>query len=146
MSLNYQPDGTRIWWDGSEVAFIGWTDKALLFSWCDARETAVQMPRGVVFRLLQKGVLRIEGEVPSWLYVDEPLPGLYPAAPQPRPASADNKNGQRAEKLSIISRIIRKLSGGEASSTRGQNMAKTAAAAVPASTRSAARTAPPASR
>jgi hypothetical protein len=60
---------TRIWWDGSEVDFIRWTDKALVFSWGNVTETAVQMPRGAVVRLLQKGVLQIEGETPEWIHL-----------------------------------------------------------------------------
>jgi len=34
---------TRIWWDGSEVSFIRWTEKALVFSWGNVTETAVHM-------------------------------------------------------------------------------------------------------
>ncbi len=59
--------GTRVWWDGTEVRFIRWTDKALVFNWGSPRETAIHIPRGALTRLQEKGVLRVEGYVPGWL-------------------------------------------------------------------------------
>lgn len=97
---------TRIWWDNEEVKFIGWTDKALVFQWEDPRETAIHMPRGAVVRLIDKGVLRIEGFLPVWMHPSEPSH----TAPQPsqgetrQPSPSNNR-------LNIVSRLIRKLSG-----------------------------------
>ena len=58
---------TRVWWDGDEVAFIRWTSSSLVFSWMEPTVTAMQMPRGAVVRLMEKGVLYIEGEMPDWV-------------------------------------------------------------------------------
>jgi len=58
---------TRVWWDGSEVHFIRWSERGLIFNWGDPRETAIHMPRGALMRLMQKGVIRIEGDLPEWL-------------------------------------------------------------------------------
>jgi hypothetical protein len=66
MSETKQIDATRVFWDGGEVAFIRWTEKALVFSWDNQLETAIHMPRGAVLRLMQKGVLQIEGDMPPW--------------------------------------------------------------------------------
>jgi hypothetical protein len=106
---------TRIWWDGSEVSFIRWTEKALVFSWGNVTETAVHMPRGAVVRLLQKGVLQIEGETPDWIHLsplefdrspepDETLP--HPPAPhiEPKPEPQNSR-------LGVVARLIRKLGG-----------------------------------
>ncbi len=95
------PRGTRIWWDNEEVHFVGWTDRALVFHWEDPRETAIHMPRGAVVRLIDKGVLRIEGYIPTWMQVEKPAPPSTPVEP-PAPANS---------KLSIVQRLIRKLSG-----------------------------------
>jgi hypothetical protein len=105
----YQNDDTRVWWDGSEVNFLRWTESALIFSWYSATETAVQMPRGTVVRLLQKGVLYVEGFVPEWVNSGLGLPETQPIAAQkpapPAPAQA------KAEKVSMLTRLIRKLGG-----------------------------------
>ncbi len=98
---------TRIWWDNEEVKFVGWTEKALVFHWESPRETAIHMPRGAVVRLMDKGVLRIEGYAPVW---------LRPVANQPQPAPSAppveaNKPPQVNTRLNAISRLIRKLSG-----------------------------------
>lgn len=114
MTTNFQFN-TRIWWDGNEVSFIGWTDKALIFNWTNHLDTPVELPRGAVLRLLQKRVLVIRGQVPRWvlemlsgpeshLVADGPARAELPAA-QPVPAD-------RKEKITLVSRLIRKLSGG----------------------------------
>lgn len=99
---------TRIWWDGSEVSFIRWTDKALVFSWGNVTETAVHMPRGAVVRLLQKGVLHIEGETPEW--IQAPLEIEQPPEPEPQPAPRIEPEPQN-NRLGIVARLIRKLGG-----------------------------------
>jgi hypothetical protein len=118
MNQAYQ---TRVWWDGDEVEFICWTDKGLVFNWNDARETAVHMPRGAVVRLMDKGVLYVEGQMPTWINPGQAQPqesvssGLVKpqfkhverAQPQQRKPSA------KAEKLNIVQRLIRKLSGND---------------------------------
>ncbi|NDJ78195.1 MAG: hypothetical protein GYB65_18245 [Chloroflexi bacterium] len=111
---------TRIWWDGGEVEFIRWTPKSLIFSWRDATETAVNMPRGVVARLLEKGVLRIEGEVPEWvdntrsqLRHSTSAPTMRPsvapieAKAPPKPQHPSSNPGL----FSAITRLIRKIGG-----------------------------------
>jgi hypothetical protein len=97
---------TRVWWDNEEVKFIGWTDKALVFQWEDPRETAIHMPRGAVVRLVDRGVLRIEGFVPVWMRPAEKTPSLLPAA-----QAEANKSSQNNSRLSVVTRLIRKLSG-----------------------------------
>ena len=98
---------TRVWWDNEEVKFVGWTEKALVFHWEDPRETAIHMPRGAVMRLMEKGVLRVEGYIPSvWLHPDtrsQPVP----VAPPPEPSRPPQVN----PRLNVIARLIRKLSG-----------------------------------
>lgn len=108
---------TQVWWDGNEVDFVRWTDKSLVFCWKDARETAVHMPRGAVIRLLDKGVLRIEGHQPGW------LPARYASRwgavgeravdrpPQPAPAVPRRDAEPAPNRRNIILRLIRKLSG-----------------------------------
>jgi hypothetical protein len=101
---------TRIWWDNEEVKFVGWTEKALVFHWEDPRETAIHMPRGAVMRLMDKGVLRVEGYIPVWLR-SEPQPApVVPAAPPPEPSKPPQVN----PRLNVIARLIRKLSGDHA--------------------------------
>lgn len=106
----YPDDQTRVWWDGSEVNFLRWTETALIFSWYSSVETAVQMPRGTVVRLLHKGVLYVEGYVPEWVSSALGIPETQPiearAKPEPpQPAIA------KAEKISMLTRLIRKLGG-----------------------------------
>jgi hypothetical protein len=97
---------TRVWWDNEEVKFVGWTEKALVFHWEDPRETAIHMPRGAVLRLMDKGVLRVEGYMPIWLHLgSQPKP--VPAAPPPEPSKPPQVN----TRLNVIARLIRKLSG-----------------------------------
>jgi hypothetical protein len=104
---------TRIWWDGSEVSFVRWTDKALVFSWGNVTETAVHMPRGAVVRLMQKGVLQIQGETPEWIELSPleiehvPEPDIV-QTPAPQ---VEVKPEPQNPRLSIVARLIRKLGG-----------------------------------
>jgi hypothetical protein len=116
--MTSQHEQTRVWWAGDEVRFIRWTDQGLVFHWGDPRETAVHMPRGAVMRLMQKGVLQIEGRMPGWTNPayrppeEPPQTGLVtpnfsriqraPEPPKPEPSSS---------RRSIVSRLIRKLGG-----------------------------------
>ncbi len=114
MNTNLQTN-TRVWWDGNEVSFIGWTDRALIFTWNNTHDTAVQLPRGAVLRLVQKGVLVVRGQAPRWVHemLTAPAPRplddgpVYAEVPVVQPAPA-----ARSEKLTLVSRLIRKLSGG----------------------------------
>ena len=63
---------TRVWWEGEEAVFIRWTNQSLVLAWPDAAETAVKIPRGAVTRLMGKGVLQIEGNVPAWVRLSRP--------------------------------------------------------------------------
>lgn len=114
---------TRIWWDGGEVEFIRWTEKSLVFNWGDPRETAIHMPRGAVTRLMEKGVLRVEGEMPPWT---GPRPDDQPqsedrlsAQEQQRqsalkpPVVTAEKPKPLSNRLNVVARLIRKLAGGE---------------------------------
>jgi hypothetical protein len=101
---------TRIWWDNEEVKFVGWTEKALVFHWEDPRETAIHMPRGAVMRLMDKGVLRIEGYIPSIWLRPETQSQPAPAAPSLEPSKPPQAN----TRLNVIARLIRKLSGDRA--------------------------------
>jgi hypothetical protein len=115
---------TRIWWDGGEVEFIRWTEKALVFNWGDPRETAIHMPRGAVTRLMEKGVLRVEGEMPPWTGARCGDDGEW----QPEDTLAQSQEHQPptlkspvaiakpkplANRLNVVARLIRKLAGGE---------------------------------
>lgn len=111
---------TRIWWNGDEVHFLAWTDRALLFRWNEAvwnGRGVIQLPRGATRRLRDKGVLVIEGEVPDWLINmppverrprSRPLPPPAHLAPSPEPPPPTLP---RADLRSIVLRIIRKLTG-----------------------------------
>ena len=101
---------TRIWWDNEEVKFVGWTEKALVFHWEDPRETLIHMPRGAVMRLMDKGVLRVEGYIPVWLR-SEPQPVPVPVVPAAAPPPEPIKPPQVNPKLNAIARLIRKLAG-----------------------------------
>jgi hypothetical protein len=96
---------TRVWWDNEEVKFIGWTDKALVFQWADPRETAIHMPRGAVVRLVDRGVLHIEGFVPVWMRPTEETSSL-----RSTDQTKANKPSQNNSRFSIVTRLIRKLS------------------------------------
>jgi len=103
---------TQVWWDGNEVDFVRWTDKSLVFCWKDARETAVHMPRGAVIRLLDKGVLHIEGHQPEWLparFVSRWSTADQPS--QPAPAAPRSDTDRSPNRRNVILRLIRKLSG-----------------------------------
>jgi hypothetical protein len=121
MNAGSQPYKTRVWWDNGEVVFIRWTEKALVFSWGDVRETAVHIPRGAVTRLVQKGVLRVEGEAPTWIQPNfsgaqvVPVSPATPVVPIPAPVEAEKPRSAllRSERFSAISRLIRKLAGSE---------------------------------
>ena len=108
MEHSLQPHNTRIWWDGGEVEFIRWTEKALVFQWGDATETAIHMPRGAVMRLMHKGVLQIEGEVPEWI---DSRADLLVEPEQPETPLKEIQ--QRGGRVSIITRLIRKLAGSD---------------------------------
>ncbi len=112
MDTTAQP--TRIWWDNEEVKFVGWTEKTLVFHWEDPRETAVHMPRGVVMRLMDKGVLRIEGYAPSWL-----LPAIQPQSSATVLPVEASKPPQVNTRLNAVARLIRKLSGDRAPEKAG---------------------------
>jgi hypothetical protein len=109
-------NGTRIWWDGSLVKFIRWTDRGLVFNWDDPHETAIHMPRGTVMRLVGKGVLRIEGDAPEWTRPNVQSVRLD-AQKQPLPKSPPKEHTPTApripNKLNIIARLIRKLGSGD---------------------------------
>jgi CheY-like chemotaxis protein len=132
---------TRVWWEGEEAVFIRWTDQSLVLAWPDAAETAVKIPRGAVTRLMGKGVLQIEGNVPAWVRLSrpefaelEPVAALAhqgaaraasPASSDQRPDSVNQDQpaltapppavGDRlnapGNKLSVVARLIRKLTG-----------------------------------
>ncbi|MBN1680505.1 MAG: hypothetical protein JW966_09445 [Anaerolineae bacterium] len=74
-----QANQTRVWWDNSEVSFVRWTERSLVFCWSNVTETAIHMPRGAVMRLMQKGVLRVEGEMPEWSYREAAQGDAQPA-------------------------------------------------------------------
>lgn len=109
---------TRIWWDGREVNFIRWTNGSLVFAWGNTEETAMHIPRGAVTRLIDRGVLEIEGEMPDWLggkltleppkKADAPRPARLSFAPPPgehaQPAPQTNRR-------SIVARLLAKLGG-----------------------------------
>ena len=86
MSQAEQSIITQVWWDGGTVDFVRWTEKSLVFCWEGARKTAVHMPRGAVVRLLDKGVLRIEGYQPEWLAPREACDSDLPPERVPPPA------------------------------------------------------------
>jgi hypothetical protein len=91
------------------VRFVGWTEKALVFHWEDPRETAIHMPRGAVVRLVDKGVLRVEGYVPAWM-----RPADQPSSVPAVPSAEASKPPQVNSRLSAVARLIRKLSGDRA--------------------------------
>jgi hypothetical protein len=100
-------ENTRVWWDGAPVRFIRWTEKGLVFHWGDPNETAIHMPRGTVVRLMEKGVLEIEGYLPDWFY------GRKSNEPRQNRDSQQTAAPKTSNKLSIITRLIKKLSGGD---------------------------------
>jgi hypothetical protein len=104
---------TRIWWNEEEVKFVSWTEKTLIFHWEDPRETAIHMPRGVVVRLMNKGVLRIEGHIPGWIRPAEPTP-----APPASPVAETHRMAQNNSRFNAVARLIRKLSGDTTSVSR----------------------------
>ncbi len=122
---------TRIWWDGREVNFIRWTDGTLVFAWRENDETAMHIPRGAVTRLIDRGVLEVEGDLPAWLGdvltldvpAREPEPVKQPvqkpvaparrevARPAPAPARQHNQPAPATSRRSIVARLLRKLGG-----------------------------------
>ncbi len=138
MAQESHPTKTRLWWDDSEVEFIRWSDKSLVFSWGNTTDTAVHLSRGTVVRLLKNGVLRVEGELPDWAC---PVPNAaapaeyHPAIHQPNritshfkpivldvppepdgvesplPAVPPRDDGPTG-RFRAITRLIRKLGGG----------------------------------
>jgi hypothetical protein len=130
---------TRIWWNDEEVKFIGWTEKTLVFHWEDPRETAIHMPRGAVVRLMDKGVLRIEGYVPVWMRPAEP--------PSPAPQVEAATSSANNSKFNVVARLIRKLSGDRSPEKAGAaGEVKTGAAAGSDAARPEAHTAQRAAR
>gem|GEM_PF-1771978 len=111
---DYHVSTTRVWWEDREVAFVRWTDRSLVFAWRESDETAMHIPRGAVLRLLDRGVLRIDGDAPAWLYDSRPLQLQRPkqAAPEPKKA-APQGHPKDKKRFSAIVRLIRKLSGGD---------------------------------
>lgn len=133
---------TRVWWEGEEAVFIRWTDQSLVLAWPDATETAVKIPRGAVSRLMGKGVLQIEGNVPPWIRLAHPefaksesirsmdsKEAVLAASParvgersdsgdqnQPvamaSPQVAEDRLGTPFNKSNVVARLIRKLTGG----------------------------------
>lgn len=124
MSDNAQSSQTRVWWDGEEVQFIRWTQRSLVFHWQDPRETAMHMPRGAVLRLMEKGVLRVEGEMPNWPEAPSPPPQeriviSRERMAQPAPVRTEpNTDPQLDNRRSIVARLIRKLGGGDRNAVR----------------------------
>lgn len=128
MSTSGETLKTRVWWDGGEVDFICWTEKSLIFSWRDVTETAVQLPRGAVVRLLEKGVLVVEGEMPSWIYqvvYDLQRAAVQAAPPAQSSAAHDSSPATQAAthqspapeaapdsapvRFNVVSRLIRRI-------------------------------------
>ena len=109
---------TRVWWEDREVAFVRWTDQALVFAWRESDETAMHIPRGAVLRLLDRGVLRIDGDAPAWLYDSRPLQLQHPQQPAPAPQKATPPKDKK--RFSAIVRLIRKLSGGDGTTASQQ--------------------------
>jgi CheY-like chemotaxis protein len=139
---------TRVWWEGEEAVFIRWTEQSLVLAWPDAAETAVKIPRGAVTRLMGKGVLQIEGNVPAWVRLTRPeSAALEPVAamahqeaapavssassaqrPDPAhqdqpavtapPQTAGDRLNMPGNKLSVVARLIRKLTGGGESQSK----------------------------
>ncbi len=107
---------TRVWWEEREVAFVRWTDQALVFAWRESDETAMHIPRGAVLRLLERGVLRIDGDAPAWLYDSRPLRLQRPQKPAPAPKKAAPKKDKK--RFNAIVRLIRKLSGGDSATSQ----------------------------
>ena len=133
-------DATRVWWEGEEAVFIRWTDQSLVLAWPDATDTAVKIPRGAVTRLVGKGVLQVEGNVPTWVRLSHPesagsepvhpsaeshktvlaarpasggeRPNQHQAAVMAAPQAAGDRLDTPANKLSVVARLIRKLTGG----------------------------------
>ena len=127
MNNEHQKPHTRIWWDGNEVEFVRWTERALVFSWGDPHETAIHMPRGAVLRLMEKGVMQIEGELPEWadfgplkLAPKEKEKEKEAAQPIPSPA-VPPAEPSRLAKLNIITRLIRKLSSNGPAQAKATN-------------------------
>lgn len=97
---------TRIWWNGNEVSFIRWTEKGVVFNWGDPHETAMHLPRGTVARLVEKGVMQIQGHAPIWAHKL-----IRNETPRPKPAPSKPVAPKNSKKISIIARLINKLSG-----------------------------------
>lgn len=136
---SYGERKTRVWWDGDEVAFVRWTNCSLVFSWLEPTVTATQMPRGAVIRLMEKGVLYVEGPMPDWIpaeFRQEPAkPAFEPIERHAEPCESvsaideppvsphdtqplepiEKAKSKRPDLARAIGRLIRKLSGGESS-------------------------------
>ncbi len=113
---------TRVWWEGAEAVFIRWTDQALVLAWPDATDTAVKIPRGAVLRLMNKGVLHVDGAMPTWVPLTrveftETEPKTVPAEKAPaavpvEPVKVEARPAKSPDKLNAVARLIRKLTGG----------------------------------
>ena len=115
---DYNAPTTRVWWEDREVAFVRWTNQALVFAWRESDETAMHIPRGAVLRLLDRGVLRIDGEAPAWLYDSRPLQLQQPKQPAPAPKKAAPQKDKG--RFNIIARLIHKLGGGDGATSPQQ--------------------------
>ena len=118
----------------------------LVLAWASNDETAFRLPRAAALRLLNKGVLRMEGDLPDWIpdqiTVPKPAapttqpatpsapsttparqrpaarPTIPPAAPPaPEPVAQPAEPAPRNDRFSAIARIIRKLTGGDSTSS-----------------------------
>lgn len=114
------PAPTRIWWEGEEAVFLRWTEESLVFLWSNSMDTAVKVPRRAVLRLMKKGVLEVEGYAPTWVWgtpepkrVMEAAPAVK-APPPPQPLTLpEEAPSPKLDKLSVITRLIRKLTGAD---------------------------------
>ena len=118
----YNVPSTRVWWEDREVAFVRWTNQALVFAWRESDETAMHIPRGAVLRLLDRGVLRIDGDAPAWLYDSRPLQLRHPERSAPASQKVAPKAAPQKDKgrFNIIARLIQKLGGGDGATARRQ--------------------------
>ncbi|MBN1200915.1 MAG: hypothetical protein JXJ20_03565 [Anaerolineae bacterium] len=67
--IEQRPD-TRMWMSGIEVKFFKWTPNGLIYTRVGSQETMAYLSRNTIHRLLEEGVLRIQGYRPAWAYLD----------------------------------------------------------------------------
>ncbi len=119
---------TRIFWEDNEVCFIKWTNEGLAFNWDDPRETAINMPRGTVRRLMKKGVLRIEGDKPEWTQYASEAEARAAARRREMAGRPQLSDEQTSQRVGILARLIRKLSAEPTPSVQPLSAARTASA------------------